>query len=168
VSIVGTSRTQLYFYTLLNKNCSPSCEIRTLAIAAWCTLSNALHELNEALDNVHQAAIANVRISQLPRLRNQPDFVVKYEHGDLVLRDPRSNTGAIGLRTNKFEPLRLGPYVVDEQQMDGGERTNTVVCREVNDLGRYHKFHRDSNRRKKAARGSSYSSSCPYLARCRC
>jgi len=61
-----------------------------------------------------------------------------------VLRDPRSNTGAIGLRTNKFEPLRHGPYVVDEQETHGEERTNTIICREVNELGRYHRFHHDT------------------------
>jgi len=73
-------------------------------------------DLNAALDNVQQAAMINIRVSQLPRLQRQPEVITNFEPGDLALRDPRTNTGATRLLSNKLEPLRHGPYLVVEQE----------------------------------------------------
>jgi len=101
------------------------------------TDAEALHEFNIALADVQEAGRLNVLASQLPRLRAQPDVIVTYSPGDLVLRDPRKLTGQLPLRTHKFEPLKRGPYEVLRQERD----SNTVVCCDVNDRETIHEFH---------------------------
>ena len=106
--------------------------------------ANALMDFNAALDNVQQAAMINIRLSQLPRLQRQPEVITNFEPGDLVLRDPRTNTGAARLLTNQLEPLRHRPYLVVEQERHGADITNTVVVRELNNLAKTHRFHHDT------------------------
>jgi len=101
----------------------------------------ALMDFNEGLGAVHYAAELNTRAARMPRLANQPDTVVTYQHGDFVLRDPRKMTGQTDMRTHKLELNRHGPYmvVIQEDSLDGA--SNTVVVQEVNDSSRTHKFH---------------------------
>jgi len=106
--------------------------------------ANALMNFNAASDNEQQAAMINRRVSQLPRLQRQPEVITNFEPRDLVLRDPRTNTGATRLLSNKLKPLRHGPYLVVEQERHGADITNTVVVREVNDLAKTHRFHHDT------------------------
>jgi len=101
-------------------------------------------DFNAALYNVQQAAMINIRLSQLPRLQRQPEVITNFEPGDLVLRDPRTNTGAARLLTNQLEPLRHRPYLVVEQERHGADITNTVVVRELNNLAKTHRFHHDT------------------------
>ena len=58
-----------------------------------------------------------------------------------MLRNPRRDTGAVGLRKSKLEPTNLGPYEVIRQERSVHGRSNTVRVREVNDRAREHEFH---------------------------
>ena len=100
-----------------------------------------LHEFNQALANIHDAAKLNLLASQLPRLKNQPETIVTYSPGDLVLRDPITETGAIRLRERKLMPAFEGPYEVIEQRSSGTDLSNTVRVREVNNIAKEHDFH---------------------------
>jgi hypothetical protein len=100
-----------------------------------------LLDFNAALTNVQEAARHNIMASQLPRLKNQPEIIVTYEQGDLVLRNPRKLTGATGMRTNKLEPTYWGPYKVIRQERTGQEWSNAVLVSEVNDTDKEHTFH---------------------------
>jgi len=100
-----------------------------------------LMDFNTALDNVQEAARLNIVASQLPRLQQQPEIAVTYQPGDLVLRNPRRDTGAVGMRKNKLEPTNLGPYEVIRQEPSVDGMSNTVVVREVNDRDKTQEFH---------------------------
>ena len=100
-----------------------------------------LMDFNQALDNVREAAKTKIIASQLPRLRKQPETRITYEPTDLVLRNPRRDTGAVGMRKNKLEPTNLGPYEVIRQERSVDGASNTVVVREVNDRSVQHEFH---------------------------
>ena len=101
-----------------------------------------LMDFNEALTNVQEAAKLNLIASQLPRLRDQPTVALAFEKGDLVLRNPRRDTGSVGLRKSKLEPTNLGPYEVLEQYAGpDATRSNSVKVREVNNSTKTHEFH---------------------------
>ena len=98
-------------------------------------------DFNKALDNIHEAARNNIIKSQLPRVRKQPELVIKYAPGDLVLRNPRRYTGTLTLRQHKLEPSNLGPYQVIEHHTNANELSNTVEVSEVNNSSKTHTFH---------------------------
>jgi hypothetical protein len=74
-------------------------------------------------------------------MTKQPDIAITYEPGDFVLKNPRRDTGAVGLRKNKLEPTNLGPYEVIQPPQSADGTSNTVEVCEVNDRGKKHEFH---------------------------
>jgi len=45
--------------------------------------ANALMDFNAALDNLQDAAMLNIRVSQLPRLQRQPEVTNRAPHGSI-------------------------------------------------------------------------------------
>ena len=83
----------------------------------------------------------NIINAQLPRLRNQPEFVTTYQRGDLVLRDPQKETGALPLRDDKLAPALRGPYELIAQMESTDGTSNSVRVLEVNDKSKAWTFH---------------------------
>ena len=99
-----------------------------------------LHRFDEALTLAHDTARTSIIAAQEKRLKLQPEFTTSYQPGDLVLRDPFTNTGTLGyaIKPRKLLPRFLGPYRVLRQV------SNTVTCSEYLDEGKKHEFHHDT------------------------
>jgi transposase InsO family protein len=99
-----------------------------------------LHRFDAALNMVQDTARTAIIAAQEKRLKLQPEFTTSYQPGDLVLRDPFTNTGAFGyaIKPRKLLPRFLGPYRVLRQT------SNTVTCSEYLDEGKLHEFHHDT------------------------
>jgi hypothetical protein len=103
---------------------------------------DALRNFDEHLREIQDTAKQNIIKSQSRRLMLQPEFTVRYQPGDLVLRDPFTNTGHVGyaLKPRKLLPRYLGPYKVIQQQPN----SNSVDCHDYLDAGKLHTFHHDT------------------------
>jgi hypothetical protein len=101
-----------------------------------------LDEADQDLKNLQEMARRNMVQAEQKRLKIQPTAYVTYHTGDLVLRDPITQTGAIRLRTRKLEPHYMGPYMVMEQKHE----SNCVICSELHDDSKIHKFHHSTLR----------------------
>ena len=91
--------------------------------------SKALYRFNEHLRIIqtsHKEALEKIK-------KKQPDIVVYYNKGDLVLRKG-SKTTKHRFQDLKLQPPKKGPYIVIKQlEADDGQPSNTVVCKGVND-----------------------------------
>jgi len=89
----------------------------------------ALYRFNRHLESVQQAAKENLRQAQQSRLQNQPDNIVQYNKGDLVLHR-KENTHR--LQERKLAPPKQGPYIVVEQCASVDDTlSNTVICTDL-------------------------------------
>jgi len=98
----------------------------------------ALEAFDEHLRAINEEAVNNIETAQKKRLKKQPDNVVRFNRGDLVLYNPTSNTP---FRKSKLQADRLGPYeVIGQPKTVGSARwrsedpvySNTVFCKHVN------------------------------------
>jgi len=98
----------------------------------------ALYRFNRHLESVQRAAMENLRLAQDKRLQKQPENIVQYSPGDLVLHRRQSTHK---FQERKLAPPKQGPYRVIRQQA-GTEDTlsNTVLVRELN-ADVEHSFH---------------------------
>lgn len=93
------------------------------------THNEYMKAFDEHLQQIHSAAIEIQRQKQRQRTEKQPQHIVRFNKGDLVLYKRGANDSSRQFKQHKLMPPRLGPYrVVRQEKSTDGTYSNTVTC----------------------------------------